>query len=190
MSSSTSRQSKAAALADVQALIAGTKQHFPNGSVTFGNTAYQAASLIQLLQGLADAMTALNAAELAAKDAMGAKLTMAAKVDPVIQVYRSFIKAMFAGATQTLADFGIAPPKVRTPLTSVQKAAAAAKAEATRKARGTTSKKQKLAVTGDVTGVIVTPVTSAPAATEPSAQQAPTANATAPAPTAAATASK
>jgi hypothetical protein len=31
---------------------------------------------------------------------------------------------------------------------------------ATRKARGTASKKQKLAIKGDVTGVVVTPVTA------------------------------
>ena len=55
------------------------------------------------------------------------------------------------------------PPKARTPLTSAEKTAAAAKAKATRAARGTTSKKAKLKVTGNVTGVTVTPIT-APAA--------------------------
>ena len=178
MSSSTS--SKAAVLADVQALMAGTKLHLPNGNFTFGNTAYTTASLLQVLQGLVDVMTALDAAQLGARDALAAKLAMDAKVDPVIRAYKRFLKAMFTGATQTLADFGIAPPKARTPLTTEQKAAAKAKAEATRKARGTTSKKRKLAVKGDVTGVLVTPITAAPASPAPAAQQAPTLNATAP----------
>jgi hypothetical protein len=63
-----------------------------------------------------------------------------------------------------LADFGLQPPKARKPLTNEQRAAAVAKLRATRAARGTTSKKQKLSVKGDVTGVQITPVRTAPAA--------------------------
>jgi hypothetical protein len=56
--SGTTSKTKAAALAHVLALIAGTTKHFPNGSFTIGSTTYTAASLIQVLQGLADAMLA------------------------------------------------------------------------------------------------------------------------------------
>ena len=63
-----------------------------------------------------------------------------------------------------LADFGLAPRKEPAPKTTEEKAAAAAKAKATRQARGTTSKKQKLTVKGNVTGIIVTPVTAPTAA--------------------------
>ena len=45
-------------------------------------------------------------------------------------------------------------------MTSEQYAARAAKARATREARGTTSAKQKLTVKGDVTGITVTPITA------------------------------
>jgi len=160
MSISTSR-SKAAALAHVQAIIAGTTKHFPNGSFTFGNTTYTSASLIQVLQDLASAMQARDAAETGAKDASTAAQATQAKVGPILRAYERLVLVTFAGATQTLADFGLAPPKARTPLTAQQLAARAAKAKATRTARGTTSKKQKLAIKGDVTGVIVTPVTTA-----------------------------
>jgi hypothetical protein len=159
---------KAAALARVQALIAGTQKHFPSGQFTLGNTVYTTASLVQLLQGLAAAMTAVNTAEASVKDALKALQGLSAIDTPVIQVYVRYVRAAFDSAAQTLADFGLEPPKARTPLTAEQKAAAVAKLRATRKARGTTSKKQKLAVTGNVTGVVVTPVT-APAA-EPPAQ--------------------
>jgi hypothetical protein len=47
-------------------------------------------------------------------------------------------------------------------VTPEQKVAAAAKLKATRAARHTAGSVQKKAVKGDVTGVIVTPVTSAP----------------------------
>jgi hypothetical protein len=159
LSTNTSK-SKAAALAQVQALIAGTQKHFPTGSFTIGNTTYTSASLVQTLQGLADTMAALNAAQTGAKDALVAKEGAVAKVGPVVQAYRRLVLAAFANATQTLADFGITAPKARVPLTVEEKAAAAAKAKATRAARGTTSKKQKLAITGNVTGVSVTPITA------------------------------
>ncbi len=149
----------------MQALIAGTNKHFPNGTFTLGNTAYTTATLLQVLQGLADALTALAAAQLGAKDALTAKQAMEAKVEPVIHAYRRFLHAAFVNATQALGDFGLEPYKAPAPRTAEQKAAAAAKAKATREARGTTSKKQKLAVKGNVTGINVTPVTSTPAAT-------------------------
>ena len=69
----TTSNTKAAALAHVQALIAGTTKHFPNGSFTIGSTTYTSASLVQVLQGLASAMLARNAAETGAKDALTAE---------------------------------------------------------------------------------------------------------------------
>jgi hypothetical protein len=49
---------------------------------------------------------------------------------------------------------------VRTPLTVEAKAAAAAKRASTRAARHTLGTKQKKAIKGDVTGVLVTPITA------------------------------
>ena len=72
----------------------------------------------------------------------------------------SFIRGTFGDSPAVLADFGLTPKKARKPRTTEQLAAANAKSAATRKARGTTSKKQKLAVKGDVTGVLVTPTTA------------------------------
>jgi hypothetical protein len=167
MSSTTSTQTKATALAHVQALIAGTEKYFPNGSFTFGNTAYTTASLVGVLKGLADALTALNAAHTSVKDAIAALSTEETKVAPLRRDYTSFLRATFSGAPAQLADFGLQAPKARTPMSSEKRAAATAKARATRKARGTTSKKQKLAVKGDVTGVIVTPITHAGPSPEP-----------------------
>jgi hypothetical protein len=92
-----------------------------------------------------------------------------AKVGPIVLALRRNLLATFGNATDTLALFGLEPRKVPAPRTGPEIAAAAAKAEATRKARGTTSKKQKLAVTGNVTGVTVTPITT-PAEAAPSAQ--------------------
>jgi hypothetical protein len=169
-------------LAQVQAIIAGTTKHFPTGSFTIGNTTYTSASLVTVLQGLANAMTARNAAEAGAKDAVAAEHTAQTQVGPILAAYRRLVVAAFANATQTLADFGVTPPKARTPLTTEQKAARAAKAAATRIARGTTSKKQKLAIKGNVTGVTVTPITAPTATLSPDAPAAPASPVTPPAP--------
>jgi hypothetical protein len=161
---STTPKTKASTLALLQALIAGTQKHLASGSFSLVGTSYTAASLVPILQGLANAITAVNAAQANAKDTVAAMHGIEATVVPLIGAYQRFIHASFASVTQTLADFGLTPPKARAPLTVEQKAAAKAKAEATRLARGTTSKKQKLAVTGNVTGVTVTPITAPTAA--------------------------
>jgi hypothetical protein len=168
MSTIMSRLTKATALTQVQALIAGTEKHFPNGTFTLGNTAYTTATLTQAFQSLADALSALSAAHVRVKDAVLALRGIEATVGPLTRDYKSFVLAAFRTASAQLADFGLQAPKARTPLTSEQRAAAAAKMRSTRAARGTTSKKQKLGVKGDVTAVTITPVKK-PSASSPSA---------------------
>jgi hypothetical protein len=163
MSTITSKQSKASALVSVQAVMAGTEKHFPNGSFTLGNATYTTASLVQAFEVLSDALTVLAAAHATTRDAVTAVREAETKVAPLLRDYQHFLRATFSTANAQLADFGLAPPKARSPLSSEKRVAAAAKMRATRAARGTTSKKQKLAIKGDVTGVLVTPITAAPA---------------------------
>ncbi len=146
--------------------MAGTELHFPTGPIRFGNATYDATSLNQELQILVEAITALVAAQIAVRVAMTAMQGAEAKVGPTASAYRRFIQATFAGAIHELADFGLQPVKVAAPLTSEKRVVAVAKARATREARGTTSKKQKLAIHGNVTGVTVIPVTTPPASPE------------------------
>ena len=168
MSSVTSIKNKATTLARVQALIAGTRKHFPNGQFTLGNTSFTTASLAQTLQSLADALTALNDAHASIKDGVVTLRATEAKVRPVIRAYTNFLRATFSDSTAQLDDFGLKPLKARKPLATDKRVVATAKLKATRTARGTKSKKQKLAVKGDVTGVLVTPVT-APSHASPTA---------------------
>jgi hypothetical protein len=142
------KPSKASALASVRALIAGTQKHTPNGSLTFGNVTYAANSLVQLLQGLLDAMAANDLAQAKSKDVLLTLRDVTTKVGPVLRAYRRFLVATYGNATETLADYGLTPHKARALQTSDKKAATAAKARATRKARGTTSKKQKALIKG------------------------------------------
>jgi hypothetical protein len=153
------KPNKATALEGVRALIAGTQKRTPNGSLTFGNATYTAASLVQMFQHLADAMTAHDVAQAKTRDVLAALHDVTATVGPVLRAYRRFLVATYGNATETLADYGIKPPKARAPRTSEQKAAAAAKLRATREARGTMSKKQKASIHGAVASPRAIPAT-------------------------------
>ena len=186
MSTSNSKTTKAAALAQVQAFIAGINKHLPNGSFPIGGTTYTTATLIPVFQGLVNAMSARDTAQAGAKDALAAEEAAQAQVGPILLAFKHLVLVQFAKSAQTLTDFGLTPPKARAPLTTEQRAARAAKANATRAARGTLGKKQKAAIKGNVTGVTVTPITAptaAPATATPApAAASPVTPATAPSP--------
>jgi hypothetical protein len=169
MSTTTTKPTKAAALAQVQALIAGTEKHFPNGQFTLGNATYTTATLTQALQSLANALSVLNEAHVRVRDAGLALRSTQTNVGPLIRDYKRFLHATFSTASASLADFGLQALKARKPIDSTKRATATAKLRATRTARGTTSKKQKLTVKGDVTSVEITPVKAAPAPSPPAA---------------------
>jgi hypothetical protein len=159
MSSITSKSSKATVLTRVRALIAGTEKHFSTTAFVLGKTAYTAATLTEALQSLANAIVRLNALHASVKDAVMELRAIETQVAPLMRDYQRVVLAAFSTGAQELADFGMQPPKARTPMDSEKRAVAVAKMRATRKARGTMSRKQKLAIKGDVTGVHITPVT-------------------------------
>jgi hypothetical protein len=80
-------------------------------------------------------------------------------VNPKRGAVRTLMESRFGkGGTQLLQLCFV--PRKPAKTTVEAKAQGVVKGEATRKARGTKGKKQKLGVTGNVTGVILTPVTS------------------------------
>jgi hypothetical protein len=174
------KTTQAAALAQLQTLINGLQKQLPNGSFTLVSTAYTTSTLVPALQATIAALNAVLAAHAGLKAALTAWDAEQAKMGPQIQALNRILQSMYANAPDTLALFGLAARKAPAPRTSAQKATAAAKAEATRKARGTLGKKQKAEITGNVTGVTITPIT-APAAATPSVQPAPAPTTTAPA---------
>jgi hypothetical protein len=82
-----------------------------------------------------------------------------ASVSPLRAVVRSTLDATYGKDSPYLLQYGFQPHKVGV-RSAVSTMTAVVKNEATRKARGTTGKKQKLAISGNVTGVEVTPVTA------------------------------
>jgi hypothetical protein len=167
---STKATTQAETLAQLQALIAGLQKQLPSGTFTLVSTAYTTPALVTALQGTLTTLTALTAAHAALKVAAAAYAAEGAKMGPVIMALRHILQAMYANAPDTLAVFGMEPRKVPAPRTAAQKAASAAKAAATRVARGTGSKKKKSAIRGNVTGVDIVPITAPTAAATPATQ--------------------
>ncbi|HEY1691722.1 MAG TPA: hypothetical protein VGG39_06155 [Polyangiaceae bacterium] len=154
----TSQPSKATVLAQLQALVSGLQKQLPNGTFTLVSTDFTTVTLVQALQGLISALTAVDTVQASVKAALVAYSTETTKMGPVVSALKRVIRAMYANAPDTLALFGLKPAKARAPRTAAQLATSAAKAKATRTARGTTSKKQKASVSGNVTGVTITPI--------------------------------
>ena len=79
---------------------------------------------------------------------------MKAQSKAFVSAVKQAIYVLFGNNPDALADFGLVPKKVRVPLTPAARVVAAAKSAATRKARGTSGKKAKLALRGTVADTI------------------------------------
>jgi hypothetical protein len=142
------------------ALVSGIQKHFSTvPQLTFAGGTLTPSQVEAQLQAFATLRSDVNAA----RTAMEAKLSAERAKGPALRVFLlefvSFVRATFGASPDTLADFGLKPKKAPTPLTADEKAAKAAKAKATRAARGTIGKTKKLAISGNVKGIVVTPVT-------------------------------
>jgi hypothetical protein len=159
-------------------LIAGTNKHLATvGQLMLASGTFTPAQVTGELQTLVNLRTDVDGTRAALAAKVAAEALQIPALHSFMATFVAFVKAAFSKSPDVLADFGLKPKKAPTPLTAEQKAAAAVKRAATRAARGTTSKKKKQAIKGDVTGIVVTPVTtSKPVAP---AQQAPSAPVTA-----------
>jgi hypothetical protein len=147
-------------------IVAGLGKHIPVGTtLTFGGGTFTPAQIITRLQLLVALRTAVTAAQATAKAKVADEAAQGPAIRAMMIALVAFLKAMFAGQPDVLADFGLPPKKARTPLTAAKQAAANAKRQATREARGVIGTQKRKAIKGAVTGVVVTPVEAAPAAT-------------------------
>ena len=141
-------------------LAAGTQKHLAAVTqVLVDGGTFTPAQVEAQLSTLAALRDAVDAAKAATKGRLAEERLKGPPLVVFLQAFEGFVRAAFGRQPEILADFGLAPKKVKTPLTVEQQAVAKAKRVATRKARGTMGKKQKLAIKGNVTGVLVTPVT-------------------------------
>ncbi len=164
-----------------QQVIQGIKKDLQSmTTLALGATSYTPTSLVAFIQSHIDAANAVVIAKANWENAIKTYAGIDKQAQVVLHDLKQLVMGAFGATSSKLADFGYQPRKV-TVLTPEQKAAAAAKRAATRKARGTMGPKAKLKVTG-TTAAASTASTAAPA---PAASNAPAATPPSPAPAAA-----
>ncbi len=143
--------------------IAGIRKHFASApTIALGGTPTTPNDAIATLQGTIDAVDAANASAHAFHGAVAAQHAAIAKGAGVLTDLKTLVKSQLGSSEGVLGDFGFTSPSRQTP-DEATKAAAVAKRAATRAARHTMGKRQRLAVKGDVKGADTTPVATAPA---------------------------
>jgi hypothetical protein len=166
MSTSSQKQSRTTRTAAIEHLIDGLNMHATvMTSIVIDGVVQKTVDVVAALQKLVGTSSAVETTRASWRAAVAADKSSTAGQKAFVSSVRKAVRVAFGNKTDTLADFGLAPPKVRTPRTPQEKAASAAKAKATREARHTMGARQKAAIKGDVTGVVVTPVTTALPAT-------------------------
>ena len=151
--------------------------------LAFANGSFTVSQVTAKLQTIATLRSDTEQAQATAKAKVAAETAQLPALLAFMSDYTAFVKATFGNTPDVLADFGVPPKKAPTPPSAETKLAAVAKREATRAARGTKGSVQKKSVKGNVTGVVVTPVTApAPASPQPAAAPATGSNGTGTAP--------
>jgi hypothetical protein len=154
-------------------LIAGTAKHLASTTqVALLGGSFTPDQITSKLQLLVNLRSDVDASKATTKAKIANEAAQRPALRAFMSAFESFVKAAFGSSPDVLADFGISP-KARTPLTVEAKAAAAAKRAATRAARHTVGSNQKKGIKGDVTGVLVTPITASIPAVAPSSPKAP-----------------
>ena len=166
----TTNNTKASQTTRATQLLAGFQKHLATmGNLTLASVVYTPAQITTALGTLVALLAAVDTAKAATKAKLTAYEAQAPDLLSLMAALVSYVKLSFSESPDVLADFGLPPKTVKTPLTTEQQAVAVAKREATREARGTTSKKAKMSVKGNVVDVVVTPITAGPPVAAPSA---------------------
>ena len=144
---------------EYQALVTGIPKYCSKSVFNIASQTYTAVQAVKLISSVLSAVSATANAKPALNDARLAEEEAVAQDGPIVTAIRDNIRVQFGDDTTTLAALAIPPKKPRQPLSAAAGLAATEKLRATRAARGTTSKKQKATISGNVTGVSITPIT-------------------------------
>jgi hypothetical protein len=117
-------------------------------SLSFGGKTYTPAQIEKILQDNLDLSEASDAAKRAWIESVVRADESEQKTAPTRSEIVAFVVSFFGKTSSALADFGISPRKARRALTTEEMATAIAKRDATRTARHTMGKRQKLDVVG------------------------------------------
>jgi hypothetical protein len=165
-----------------QKMIDGLNKHSQAiPSLIIAGTTYKLSDIITTLQARLAGANLVLSTKAAWQTAVKADIDEREKTKVFFSGLRQALQVAFAGSIDSLADFGLTPRKVRV-VSPDEKLQAAAKAKATRAARHTMGKKQKLAITGTASAAPATRPAAATAPLVPPQPSAPSVPAAAPAP--------
>jgi len=146
-------------------LIAGVEKHLSKVTIHIGGKAFTTKEIVNVLQARIDATNASSEARAAWHAKVSEEQAQHAATKQVVDGLRQVLLVMFGSAIGTLNDFGLAPRTRREP-DALTKFKRAEKAKATRAARHTMGKRQKLSIEGEVPETSP-PTTAAAPATAP-----------------------
>jgi hypothetical protein len=130
----------------LQQLVSGIQsQYGASAKLTFTAGTYTSKELVQIFGDLIDAYNAHLEATANARSALAAFRADAARTAPVVAALRGYLVHVFADP-KDLAAFGLSPRKARSAPSADTVAEAVHKRRATRKARHTMGKRQRLLV--------------------------------------------
>jgi hypothetical protein len=148
---------KETTLAELQALITGIPLLCAGKTLNVAGHMYTAAQAVAIVTTLYDAENAVPQTQAAVKAALQNRKGTRRTTGPIVDGLRQGLRIMYSNSPTALAQLQIRAKKPRTPLSTEARLTKQAKANSTRLARGTKSKKQKSKIFGDVTGVKITP---------------------------------
>ncbi len=154
---------------ELQAMDAGVLKDIPaKSSLAINGKAMTGAQIDTQLKSYLSTFAAADQAKQQYQTAVVARRNVTTEArDFYLQIKKAII-AFFGAQSAQLADFGLKAAKARAPRTSQQKMLSAAKAQLTREARGTASKKQKAKINPTVGTPMVAVAAEGKATTAPS----------------------
>jgi hypothetical protein len=147
-------------LAELRSLASGAQKHMKTGRYTITNRPYTGGQIARRVQVSVDAAVRVQEARAALADALANEMAVKKAEADFLRGLRIVIQGAFCNSSETLAEFALEPRKKRRPLTAEESVLAAAKLRATRAERRTMGKRQRARITGDVTGVVISPATA------------------------------
>ncbi|MHB8421086.1 MAG: hypothetical protein ACYDCL_23705 [Myxococcales bacterium] len=137
--------------AELESMDAGVLKDIPaTSTLTLNGSALTQAQIDTQIKTYLSTIEAADLAKAQYQTALVARRNQAIEArDFYLQLKRA-VTAYFGTQSALLVDFGLKPAKARAVRTSAELALTAAKRKQTREARGTTSKKQKLAINPSV----------------------------------------
>ena len=151
---------RADVLAELRGLEAGIQKNEATLTFTMNGKAWSGADALAFVQTAITSAVAVSNAQAALTEALLLDKQWNASNGATLKGLRDILRLMFGNNLVGLAEFSLEPRKVRTPMSNETLLLRAAKARATRAKRRTLGKRQKAAIKGEVTGVVITPVTA------------------------------